>query len=386
MSAAISLPQIGCLTRNWFDPPKNSNVKKLNNFHNKVINTFSDLPQNNKIKAIAIRIFTVLIAPFAYIVLGLNVLISKIKNPLLENEIQILRNSGIITTDNENQIDLALDKLVSQHSARDPVKAGAKNHVKAIICEALEIKKTYEKDHYVFTHGQASSWFVISQLIKILVQRYDPSSNLKPFEYVRSTKHIAAHSVEGYRKAIDKNLFNDESPEARKSLISSDISLLSTAPMESALHFLICNSNILQPSAIQNVCESILRDYLPTTVSAEKISACAKTIYDLSQTIHTLCGHLFVICVPKSLMADRMENVGYLSRPFGKPWEGNNSALDECQAQLTSGQPVPPQFRLMANMLNPNLGVESFLLSTLSTDKKIDIQQKISRAVAKVLN
>lgn len=395
-----------CLRHNCFDnPPMSPSPRKcaqvkLENFHGKVLKTFDSLPEGHKLKTIIQRCLIIVIAPFVYIALALSLLWAWKKktevyakiNPNFEAEFQRLRDAGVLS--------LAIEREIDQRVYIKYFSNPTSSAVKIILCDAYEIKKTYGNDHYVFTHGQASSWFVVAALIKTLVERFDSSNYVDPsFEYLRSTKRSPSQKLSDIKRAIAANEIDDENKDARISIASVDIHLLSTKLFESALFFFAMNTNMLSmlnSQVIEKTCRSLLLDYLPESVTAKKITDCTGRIYSLAKKINTLCGHLFVICIPKTICKDHLENIGYLSHPYGKPCNCHPGVdpltiLEKLQqGHLNSdtsckGTYPVPQFRLMTSMVTPNLGVKSFILSPLTTEERTKIYSEINSALTEAI-
>lgn len=262
----------------------------------------------------------------------------------------------------------------------------------------MNSKKKYEQDFYIITHSQGSSWYVISQLIKILVRQYDKNIIVPPdFEFLRSTKLKPNNTSLGYRQELATGSVDDHNNEIRGSLVSSDVYFFSTSQDESVLDLLTQDYSIMSlfnPNAIRDISETILHDYLPPTINAKKITELAEQIQNLSKKINSLVGQLFVICIPKTTFASDLDNIGFLAHPKGKPCTCHPlanaiSIIDKLQNGDLNSQTccyqtsyIPPQFRLMASKVAPNLGVKSFLLNAIPEKQKADIYTEISKAVA----
>lgn len=369
-----------------------------------------------------------------------------------EEEIESVRGLCIITGDEERQIDAAIKSLRDNSekliTALIPdYEEGEEGHqrarfVKAILYRGLAIKKIYAEDHYVITHAQATRWFVVAQLRKILVNKYDPAYTVPPFfTFLRHPKQTNADNTDYYMKLIGSeetpddvddhyevddhstevivsdetsdgvddhsseviisddetpDRIDDHTPEVRAALVASDLSFFSTRHVESALSFLDDNFSILDANdevVMKAICTTILRDYLPDN-DIQKIEDCAQKIYDLSQTINTLCGQLFVICIPKTFFVNNLAKIGYLSHPYGfvctdYPDFDPISVVE----QLQRGQLLPrcpkddfrddyhvPQFRLLGSAVTPETA-QSFLISPLTEQQQADIYQQVLAAV-----
>lgn len=442
MSAASSNLTLGCSGKNYFNPPLSpyEHAKnKLQNFHGRVLRTFSELPQKGKLKEIARRCIIVTGIPFVYLVLTWKLMranklslasttvtlppvITKAaailpatsqpaitpdltmtsqtdydSHPIhanLDAELLRLKENGVLSSKIEKQIDMA---IFLKSSSYPPNQAKLKLQ-KVLIAQAFELKKAHEQDNIVLTHGQSSLWYVISQLIKVCVKQYDKDAVVPPdFEFLRSTRLQPANNAIGYRQVLESGNVNDHNQEIRSSMMSLDVYSLAIADGESALSLFFNNQSMmstLNRNAIKDVSETILRDYLPKTINAEKITECAEKIQNLAKKINTLCGQLFVICIPKTLVIGTLDNVGFLAHPLGKPCNCHpHTDPVFIITKLQNGELTPetrchtnvaPQFRLMTNMIAPNVVTKSFLLSPLSPKQKMDIYKEISDAVAAI--
>lgn len=258
--------------------------------------------------------------------------------------------------------------------------------VKDIFSQVLAIKRKYEGDHYIFTHGQAAQWYVVSQLIKILVGAPFSSS----FDYLRSPKQKGAGrpATDYIQMMNEKSVYSDHDPKMRRFLVSSDLYVLSTRVAESAFYYFTQNCNVLSNQnrhAIREECTTILKEYL-FGVPIEKIAQCAQKIYDLSLTINTLCGHLFVICIRKDFCNRDWNKVGYLAHSGGAPCDHYSNNVTAVVEDLQRGQ-LPkkcpdcyPQFRLLASAVTPDVA-ESFLVSPLTEQQKRVIFETIVQAI-----
>lgn len=403
-------PAIPCFKTNCFDPPLSpyeQALEKRQQFHKRILCTYNTLPKNSKLKEIAKRFATIVAIPFVYLVLTWKIrnamaLAPPSKDANLNKE--LVRLKDVLTVEDEAQIDVTISQLSENLFRRkvrnaDYASPEQEREMKIIISQALEIKKTHEQDCFIVTHGSNSQWYVVSQLIKILVQKYNPQNSAPPqFEFLRSTQRTPAKDINGYQNANGSNDHPDHDREVRSSLLASDV-CWSTTPDESALDYFVKNRSILSEdsnSEIRKTCETILSEYLPKETDIQKIKDCAVQLQSLAREINTICGQLFVICIPKANYKN-LHEVGFLSHPYGKPCychKDNPEVLEQLQkgnaVSCFQGGDIPryapPQFRLMTDKITPPLGAQSYLLNTLTTKQKMDIYTKVSEAVAQIFH
>lgn len=414
-AAQLQIPVIGCLEQNCFNEVSYKEfyaTKKLKTFHEKIINIFSKLPSHNKAKEVAVRCLLATIAILVYSILGLffvgEFLFSKIRNPKFEAELARLRAAKILTPTVEAQIDSSIRKSIWGMCQVNPEELGTivrrycganRKEVKILFSQALEIKRAYEKEYYVFTHGQSSKWYVVSQLIKILVQKSVHCNSSDNFEYLRSTKHKSALTPQEYKSAINQNAERDHDREVRGSLVSSDVHFFNSDTAESALYYVIANINQLtlyerfSKTVIKDTCQGIIQQYLPNA-NIRKISECAEKIAQIAKKIDVTCGHFFVTCIKKTLFKEKYADIGYISHCHGDACECHSgedrlTVMDELQKDSLKPKHycysrATPQFRLMGNFVRPENEVKSFLLSSLSTKNKQAVLSEIDNHVTKL--
>lgn len=352
--------------------------------------TFHSISKNNKLKDIIKSVGIIVVAPFLYLILTL-----KIWKAQASTFPQTVPNSIDKFARSENTlIENTISKLTNNYNIIDNRKVTPEHRqqVKTILSEALKLKKKHEKDYYIVTHAQNAKWFVVSQLIKILVQKYDHDNNPPPlFEFIRSSKLNPQKNLNTYKNEIASRTDNaDHDPDIRTSFLSADVFFWSTVIDESALDYLMRNRSIYgscnSDFAISKTCMGILMQYLPKNTNFEKIMYCAGNIQCLADKIDTLCGQLFVICVPKTGNAGLSE-VGFLSHPYGKPCDCHQDPINVLMEMQKGNKKYCktkfefPQFRLLGHKITPSNGNKCFLLNTLTEQQKSDIYTEISKAV-----
>lgn len=262
---------------------------------------------------------------------------------------------GVLTQGWHIKIDETLKKLAI-YPITNPQKAA---WGKVMIARALEIKSIFSQTHYTFTHAQSTQWFVISILAKELLKRQKPYKDFRSMKYLRDMVSFEKGKAIGdklekivdsfkrkfprlgnwvvntsFGKSINRGIqkrkkkpetlqefikkqffFNDEQGEQRIKLLSVSGYLLDTSPLESALHFLVNNNNILNDkSAISKVINIMMKEAF-SNFEEKILYAYGDQITQAIPNGNYPCGNLFVVCIPK----ERVSEIAYRAHPYGKP-------------------------------------------------------------------
>ncbi|HSX11602.1 MAG TPA: hypothetical protein VLF94_07810 [Chlamydiales bacterium] len=209
---------------------------------------------------------------------------SRFEEPILEK--QRLKGAGAV---DEDKITKALEK--------SPLLENEKAEI--ILGQALEIKQLYGETHYVFTHGQSHSGYLLSLIYK--AQAKQAGKNTKHFKLLRPhTLHEQTASVEEYSKGggMDHSVM-DHDLLVRENLLSCSGNLYCNAPGESAISFFASDQSMGSINAL-------LEKQIGQSASDQLISAIPESRSP---------GNLYVVCIPK----EQWTQAAYRCHPGGEP-------------------------------------------------------------------
>lgn len=288
------------------------------------------------------------------------------------------------TAAREEKIEAALNSFYTQNSKKKgpPLKKDPLlfDRAKVLLWQALEIKDIYQDDD-VFIHAQATHWMTLAFLIKAFVKKHNPDQNVENFTFLRNPKKSdQVESLKYYVKSFE-NLGEKETPDKdmniRKRILSVTAYVFDYRKEESAISFLLTNSNILgeiegNRNAVDQIYREVIRDFCPK-LKEEAIDDYVKEIRKLEPDYRSTCGNVVVVCVPPELSSE----VLYRAHPGGKECHchgENNKKLDKeilknlqnqdkpnpaflCPSvSRSSGQsdPLIPQYRIDTYALKPS--------------------------------
>ncbi len=315
---------------------------------------------------------------------------SRLEN--VEDELQRLRSQGTLPVDLEEKVDNALVIVEGYKQSSEP--RANQQAVKVILGRVLEIKNLYQDTYDVFTHAQASEWYVITCLIKELAKLYFPKKDMHAFKFLRTPYLTDTLAVAEYKsilnQANEKSAFNDHTGEFSLNLLSADGYFLSNEYCESALNFLCRNYSVFNKGndckKLKDIAISVVEEFHKEPISKSQLDSLGNEIVDIAKKINkSICGNLFVICVPKAMSSE----VQYRSHKYGKPCdchEGSKtddlSILNDLQMNQVGKNRCKdgsiPQYRLLAANLKPEKGVLSFLLTPFAKAERQKIKQEIA--------
>lgn len=318
-------------------------------------------------------------------------------------EIERLKMLGVLNAENEQVIDKTIASIpLYTYILVDKRKI----HLKVLLAQALEIKTLFSKTYHIFTHGQSTSWLIVSLFVKKMLQKriftdLDNPQNaalalsLKHFKYLRNfseqtslepTPGLPQHVLEFLNQFPTFAPHFDHDPSVRNHLISVDAHMYNVRLAESALYFLASNVNVYQYSN-HNIVKSTIAKIISSfksTLSPEVIEKYAKELVEAVPKTPMPCGNLFVICVPKELS----ESIQYRSHPFGIPCNCDTSVekaniLEDLQQNKMpkSFCTQQPQYRLYTPLLRPEYGVRIFRLIPMPRDQKNALKVQVSAIV-----
>lgn len=417
-------------------------ITKLEAYHQSLLLTFDPIePSSNSISEVALRIFRILIAPFAYTLWAVLYFFNntppppdhlqekalKLKNDLAviklqrspgwqekscrlirihreydpHNEVKRLRYGGTLSSERETKLDQSIAQVnYGTIHSKAPITA------KMLYSQALEIKDIYASTHYVFIHSQATKWTSLVYLIKESLKIFEPKALQHHFKYLRSPTDrvpkdflgkIGAvlsyiwnfgnkeHDVRQFLK--DNTKINDSEMKTRELILSVDAYFFNYMGGESALSFLIKNQSDLNNSDVIKVfAQAILKHYNPN-LSERRLNDIAnritKAVFQQSPT-----SNLFVIAIPKS----QAEKTLYRAHPYGPrcachPPEKDKFILEELQNERFNhsikcrGNAPVPQYRLYTPTLDPKNGTKIFLLTPFSKASRKVVKNNIKQAL-----
>lgn len=387
----------------------------LSSFHGRFVQSWNELPPNGQLKEIAIRIVTIIVAPIFYPLLGTLSLTGQMLMAIgsrqhirlnaekLSRSIEALRKSGrpdwqkeamtlvrqsryddpwaelqrlratkVLTDDVSIKLDRSINKVDSNLSKEKS------DRIKLTMAQAQEIKSIYRSTHHVFIHAQASNWLGLTYLVKELHRAFEPSANIKHFKFLRPPLKLAKPGIASSLWKTFRNTFfekenitnvqeyinskwfvMDSDGETREHLLSADAYFFNAQRYESSLFFLVNNSNILgKPDTIKFFYKQIINYYRPH-LSKQKIGRLVDKVFNAVRSEESLCGNLFVICVPK----EKSQKIQYRAHPFGSvcnchPAAESRDILEKLQNDSfdysTKCESLPiPQYRIYTPLLKP---------------------------------
>lgn len=306
--------------------------------------------------------------------------IRKIRKERLDNpqaEIERLIKEGFLSENEIKKLDLMFggDQIVA----------------KAQYAEALAVRKTLEKTHYVFLHAQSTAWSIFTHFIKELVKKNRPDLNVHQYKFLRSPQYFEKKDPSGIEIYKRDPHTNDGLPGTRDRLISVDGYFYNRQICESTYHFLTLNSNISNSRyLIETVLSDAIRYFYPEASQQQAIELAEEANGVLSMIPRTSSGNLFVVCIPKD-----KDGVYYRAHAFGvscdcHPAREDQQILEklqkgECDGSTTCSRFMPiPQFRLYAPALQPDGSSFTYLFSPFSKKVKKSIKGKIKELVDRI--
>lgn len=343
-------------------------------------------------------------------------LIRATKKDNLDEEFERLRGAEAVTRLEAPKIESAVNSVILNNYAN---ASKIRKQAKALLGQAHEIKKIYEKTHHVLLHSQSLKWSVVPILIKKLLKLSKPDLNVHNFKFLRTEGSVISDSywdlISPWKimQAVSNFLgftsqseppktareyitqtrsINDSDMKTRETLLSVDAYFYNAQKYESSLFFLMNNNNILGhdgTTALKNVVKSIL-GHFKKEASEETLSRLAERVIkcvDFTDNMVTT-GNLYVIAVPKEKSTD----VQYRAHPFGPACtchrRGNhteileklqNGILDRSTQCIYQNVPIP-QYRLFTPTLKPENGSKIFRMRALTSPQS----QSIKTAIANV--
>ncbi len=302
-------------------------------------------------------------------------------------ELKRLRDSDIFTKEIEAKFDSAFAGVYSS-----TFSSGDRNlQAKFLFARALEIKRLYGDQFYIFTHAQSTVWMTTTYLIKELVKTYHPETDSTLFKYLRAPEALKIDS-EKLKKDIKAGI---DDHTLREGLQSVDAYFYSnTSGGESAIYFLLNNASVF--TGYNSIIQKIVSEFLPKEL-AHLIPTIASKMEEINKGLASLvsCGNLFVFCVPKNLIKELGDAVAYRSHPYGKmcschPGANHLEILEKLQNDIlddttkcTSSNPIP-QYRLLTEEIKPENGIQSHFLTPFGKAKRKEIKGKVKALVKSI--
>lgn len=312
----------------------------------------------------------------------------------IEEELVRLRKQKTLTPDLEKEIDNALAKVKTYYRVGFP---SYEPQVKMLLGRALEIKNLYQNTHYIFSHAQATKYFVPVCLIKELVKVFFPERNVQFSQFLR-VPQLRTTEVKDFKSilvdASINSVINDHQTEVREKLLSVDAHLFNTEECESALNFLCRNYSVLDNYAtgFKDLFSFIFSHFFTKRIPKTEFHELCNRAVNIAYRVRGVCGNLFMICIPKKLVEDPDKTIVYRAHPFGRPCDCHPENEDiEIIKQLQQGNlnlnylcrgSVVPQFRLLAAALTPENEVYSFGLTPFTKAEKKMLKADITKLAA----
>jgi len=293
----------------------------------------------------------------------------------IDLELARLRKTKILNHEIENIVDTGIFENI--------------NSTKAALGKALEIKRLLGKTHYVFTHGQATPWVIVSYLIKELVRNSYSREDIQGFKFLR------APSDKKYNITHFQGEIFDHDEHIRQELISADAYLPNTTYGESALHYLSRNRSILDIGAITRVAGGIINKLVVDGNKRARLNNIVNRA--INKLINEKFGTLHVICVPRKLIDSPHTDFRLRTHPFGEAchcdhikrfsentildFVQNDVMIDELQCGEEFGIKMIPQWRLLVSKLAPKQGVLVRTITPVSKETRRAIKKEIRSAI-----
>lgn len=403
-------------------------------YHSRLVCVFADLPPENKVREIALRITAVVFSPILYPLLAVfdqisrlfynpaaplkqridwlkkhrppewqKIAIKLIRKSRHENpsyELDRLKNMGVLNHRCTAKLDEALGQVMTKNPSREKTLTA-----KMLIGQALEIKDIYHDTHDVFIHAQAGKWTIFSHLIKEFTKKFNPEADISHFKFLRAPcdtidpgfldscwnfffgKPSIPESVEDFVKS--KWWINDDDPKDREMLVSADGYFYNHQTFESSLFFLINNDNIFNNGdAIKNFSKKVIKHFCPSLNDEAYLEKLANRITEAAFK-KAECGNLFVICIPK----DDSFKSQYRAHPYGSVCKCHHKALNETiLRKLQESEVIDhatscktgfkiPQFRLYTPKLRPDGKKAIYLLTPFSKKVRKSIKDPVKKVV-----
>lgn len=255
----------------------------------------------------------------------------------------------------------------------------------------LEVREALKETHFVINHAQGFEALLLNLTTKMLMKRFNPE-NFGDYESLRDDVFVndLDRSVDWYRKKLNEQVgykaytYHDgDFPE----LISGDCYFESIKHLESALSFLVKNTNeaFKKSKMFEGLFATILLQYFNDQTVVKQFIEEIKKIEPVEG------GTLYSICVPK----EKFREMGYLSHPFGRPVSRkySNEQIDSLQDGDLKAFPVSedkkvyqvPQVRLLAHKLSPKEGVLSIPHTAISPEDLKRVENEIELIIQRAL-
>lgn len=317
----------------------------------------------------------------------------------VEAEVARLKRSGVLDTD---VIRFTTRVMGNRGGQQDPTPLEIA-HFQVLWGRALEIKRLYQKTHYVFIHGQAAQFLVWPYFYKEMHRSSDrPFHSFKPLR--EESCCVPARScteAPQAKSAVFKRLQKGEHDHFQRNVLLSVDAYFSNQQIgESCAIFTVNNrSIIMKDEAGTNALHDSRKRYLRRYVSDEQVADGYCTRLAVQEALaqrESSCGNIVVIAVKKALLQNDNTNFAYLSHPFGQPChcdsrklrtsdrldELQNGTLRRCDRSWV-GDNIIPQVRLHTDFLTPE-NCDIFLLTSVPKAVKKAIKVELRTIAAEL--
>lgn len=293
------------------------------------------------------------------------------------------------------------------------LSASFDNRRHQIVYHALEIRKIYQKTHYVFLHGRALDLKIYSFFTKTLMRELNPDFKIQMMEMLRAPlKEHLFHNAEEFKA---KYSINDHNFHISSQIICADGYWLNHIIGESALDFFLLNSSMgkhINPNFTIKTYQPLILACLDKEIPEEKtliestIEKISKIVQEMNDRIKTnpRPGELVVICIPKSLVQDPKTNPIYRSYPGGFPYPlsgdkkidipfleklQQDADISDLHLDTAGVSSIAPetclQYRILTEHLTPKNGVRIFGIHCLSKKAKQIYKEPIRKLVQEIV-
>lgn len=240
---------------------------------------------------------------------------------------------------------------------------------------SLEVREAFKKDHFIFNHGQSTSFMVINIFVKELLKKTKPGT-LHGYHVLRDPLFLTTErSPSWYEQNCDNDMYHSTD------LISVDACLESTAWAESAFYYFSNNTSASFPNILRPLIEKHLSNKAKQTTLFTQLTQLMESC--------SASGNLYTICVPK----EQFHEVGYLSLSYGRGIATLKNiappqklAVERAYLERMQEGRSWSQVRLVAHRLTPENGVKIFLNSTFTKQEKDALKTKIRHLIEEASN
>lgn len=232
---------------------------------------------------------------------------------------------------------------------------------KAILGQALEIQRIFEKTHYMFTHGQQREFYLISTIFKTMAK--NNGIDMPHFKPMRP--YPLSSSFNSIQKYSENRGMDDAEDRTKTELLSVSGNPYCRALGESANYYFSYNQNCSRP-------RQILSSFLDRSTAAK-----------LSQIIlqnDSSPGILNAILVPKKDWEDRVYPSHSFGRPcFCQPSDQKESVLQNAQrghANLPCTPVHGSQYRMLLSKIEPKV-CRIYALTPFSKEQRREIKRQV---------